>query len=104
MQGEVPAWLQRHPRRDYIVRAILSYPPWVDRRDLKRIKLEAKRMGRDIDHDIPLSHPYVCGLSVPWNLRTISRASNTAKSNRWNPFQLELFDKSPEQITLQMPV
>lgn len=31
-----------------------------------------------------------CGLTVPWNLRIITFAQNAAKSNYWNPYQLEL--------------
>jgi 5-methylcytosine-specific restriction endonuclease McrA len=95
--GDSPGWLQRHPRRAYIVAAILSAPPWVDRAAVNVIRDEARRLTAEtgvphvLDHVVPLSHPMVCGLTVPWNLRVITYAQNAAKSNRWHPDQLELF-------------
>lgn len=41
-----------------------------------------------LDHIIPLRHPEVCGLHVPWNLRVVKRETNLKKGNRfvtcWN--------------------
>lgn len=97
LAGLTPWWVIQHPRRAYIVAANLSTPDWVDREELKTLHAEAKRRTAEtgvyhvLDHVIPLTHPYVCGLTVPWNLRVITNAQNAAKSNRWNPDQLELF-------------
>lgn len=97
LAGSIPWWVQQHPRRSYIVAANLSTPDWVDRNVLKRMHEEAKAATREtgiehvLDHIIPLSHPDVCGLTVPWNLQVVTRAQNAAKSNRWNPNQIELF-------------
>jgi 5-methylcytosine-specific restriction endonuclease McrA len=44
----------------------------------------------EVDHWVPLTHPNVCGLHVDWNLRAIPKLCNMAKSNYWNPDQLEL--------------
>jgi predicted nucleic acid-binding Zn ribbon protein len=54
-----------------------------------------------VDHIIPVQHPYVCGLTVPWNLRVGPESCNQAKSNDWRPDQaaLELI-VVPEQVTL----
>lgn len=96
LRGEEPAWLLKHPRRAYIVQAVLSALPWVDRRELNALRDEARRLTREtgvdhvLDHIIPLSHPHVCGLTVPWNLRVITRAQNAAKGGSFHPDQLAL--------------
>ena len=53
----------------------------------------ARRTGipHHLDHIIPLTHPRVCGLTVPWNLRIIPSGANCSKGNRWCPEQEELF-------------
>lgn len=97
LAGLIPAWLKAHPRRSYIVAANLSTPDWVSRTELKALHEEAKRrtavtgVEHVLDHIVPLNHPDVCGLTVPWNLQVMTRAQNAAKSNRWCPDQLELF-------------
>lgn len=97
LAGDIPWWVQQHPRRAYIVAANLATPDWVDREALKALHDEARRITKEtgvshvLDHIVPLTHPYVCGLTVPWNLRVITRAQNATKSNRWCPDQLELF-------------
>lgn len=94
--GEVIRWLERHPRKSYIVAAVLSSPPWVDRAAMKALREEARRLTETsgvkhvLDHIVPLQHPSVCGLSVPWNLQIITYAQNAAKSNKWAPDQLTL--------------
>lgn len=96
IRGVEPDWLRRHSRRRYIRAVILSTPPWIDTEEIKRIH-QWKRFltlttGVEYvaDHIIPLNHPDVCGLTVPWNLRVMTRAQNAAKGNDWNPWQLEL--------------
>lgn len=103
--GDEPAWLRRHPRRAYIIQALLARPPWVSADALKRFntrRLQLQRLtGRAwvVDHIVPLSHPYVCGLTVPWNLEVTTAAANARKNNRWLNGQAEMFF-SPEQFRL----
>lgn len=44
-----------------------------------------------MDHVIPVNHPRVCGLGVPWNFQIIPWRVNGSKGNTWNPDQLTLF-------------
>lgn len=77
-------------------------PPWLTKHQLHEMKLMyAKRLNitrktgimHHVDHIVPLNHPEVCGLHLPWNLRVITEEENCAKSNnlsgipaeqRWN--------------------
>jgi len=102
MNGEIPEWLKRHPRRSYIEAACLSYPLWVDRQDrllLRQLAYRAASLSEMtgvphvLDHVVPLNHPRVCGLTVLWNLEIVPYTHNARKSNRCdlNNDQLELF-------------
>lgn len=96
LRGERVAWIENRDRADYIRKVVLSYPPWVDRKELEEIWKECRRREIEtgvrhvIDHIVPISHPMVSGLSVPWNLRVVTFAVNASKGNRWDPNQLEL--------------
>lgn len=106
LRGEdLPAWLQKHSRSDYIIAVVLSAPPWVDRAALLRLQKRARELTRVtgvkhvLDHIVPVCHPYVCGLTVPWNIRVIPATANAAKGNQFSPDQLEVFAE-PEQFSL----
>ncbi len=96
--GLPPKWLYLHARRRYVEQKILATPPWVSHRDF--LDLQIAKMERTLetgvqhtlDHIIPLNHPMVCGLNVPWNIQVIPAGANAAKSNNWNPDQQELFN------------
>ncbi len=62
-------------------------PKWVNRRELRSIYDEARRISAStgtqyhVDHIVPLNHPLVCGLHVPWNLRLLTAEENIRKGN-----------------------
>lgn len=96
IEGREPEWLKNHPRRSYVRQRILATPPWPGLRNQLRKMYAIKIPGWSWDHDIPLNHPYVCGLHVPANLKRVPHACNAAKNNKWNPFQREMFKFSPQ--------
>jgi hypothetical protein len=106
MAGDVPKWISNSHRRDYITRIVLSIPPWVDQKDLIALNAEAARISKEtgiehhLDHIVPVSHPLVCGLTVPWNLEIRTAKHNIAKGNFWAPNQLDLFDQPTEDTGL----
>lgn len=97
LAGDVPHWIANSERRKYLEAVCLSYPLWVDHRDIDMLKHWADAMSvfhgqrYVLDHIIPVLHPRVCGLSVPWNFQVIHWKANGVKSNYWEPDQLELF-------------
>lgn len=103
--GEVPQWVANHRRRDYIIAYALSAPIWVDRAALRRIYADAvaktKKTGllHVVDHDIPLTHRYVCGLTVPSNLKVVPWRTNASKRNHWHGGLVDMFSE-PEQFSL----
>ena len=96
LRGEEPDWLVYHPRRSYVRAAVLSALPWVDRKELNALRDEARRLTREtgiehvMAHIVPLNHPRVCGLTVPWNFKLIPRAVNAAEGNYFCPEQMEM--------------
>lgn len=104
--GNAPQWLLNHKRRGYIWAAILSFPPWVSRAELALIDAEAHRLTRmtgvphEVNHIIPLRHPLVSGLTVPWNLEIVTQATNGRIGNCFDlrPVQqLCLFEKQQRE-------
>lgn len=84
-------------QRNWIVQRIVATPPWVDMRAIREIYIQAEHLGyetgelHDVDHIVPLIHPLVCGLHVPWNLQPLPAKANNRKSNRFGYEQLSLF-------------
>ena len=60
-------------------------PSWVDHTALRKIYEQAVRAGKHVDHIIPLQHPDVCGLHVPWNLQLLTPTENMRKRNKFVP-------------------
>lgn len=67
----------------------VAQPPWVRELDLMPLYEEARRLtvetgvAHSVDHEVPLKHPLVCGLHVPWNLRVMPLIDNIRKGNKW---------------------
>lgn len=59
--------------------------PWTTIADFLPICRKAVKAGPKyvIDHIVPLKHPEVCGLHVPWNLRVVLKATNLRKGSTW---------------------
>lgn len=97
LAGKEPYWVSEHPRADYVRQAYLSVLPWVDRTELRWIhrwkNMWSILTGVEhvIDNIVPLNHPRVCGLTVPWNLRLVPRSVNGFKGGHWCEGQEELF-------------
>lgn len=94
LAGVEPEWLRIYPRRTYVRTLALSVPDWVDWaaiqtfHTLKRQLTAATGVEHVVDHIVPLNHPYVCGLTVPWNLRVVTQQQNANKGNDFNPDQM----------------
>ncbi len=94
--GDIPDWLRNHPRFRYLHAAVLSFPYWVARAELRRIDAEAKRLTRitgiphQVDHIIPINHPRVCGLTVPGNLTILTQRMNGSKGGYWHEDETEI--------------
>jgi hypothetical protein len=67
-------------------------PPWLTQEHqdaIAALYADAKRLNEEtgvehhVDHVIPLVHPAVCGLHVPWNLQVIPANDNLKKSNKF---------------------
>lgn len=91
MAGDTPGWVQRSKRRPYIEQVLMSTPPWQPIAELKAIQYRARCLTEmtgtehHIAHIVPLTHPRVCGLTVPWNLEIKPAKANLSESNRWIP-------------------
>jgi 5-methylcytosine-specific restriction endonuclease McrA len=72
-------------------RRLQATPVWVDIEALRSVYVEAKQLSKErsinyhVDHIVPLQHPLVCGLHVPWNLQIITAEQNILKSNNFVP-------------------
>jgi hypothetical protein len=97
MAGDVPPWVKNNKRASYIRQACLSAPLWARQSDFKYLRelvmwhSEMTGVKHVIDHVIPLNHPRVSGLTVPWNLQVIPWRVNAVKGGTWCPEQEELF-------------
>lgn len=96
LAGDEPQWLLEHPRSEYVRQCYLARLPWVDREELKWLdfcrRAWSVATGREhvLDHVVPLTHPAVCGLTVPWNFRLVPHEVNASRGNDWFEHQMEM--------------
>jgi hypothetical protein len=72
---------------NYWTKIYWATPPWISElqiAEMRRISTNAPP-GYHIDHIVPLTSPYVCGLNVPWNLQYLPEKVNLIKSNNHWP-------------------
>lgn len=110
LRGEEPAWITRHKRREYVIRAIIATPPWVDVKALRALAHRRDVLTRStgvrhvLDHIVPLTHPLVSGLNVPENIQIIPAGTNALKLNGWCEWHGDLFAglPPPPPVTLSL--
>lgn len=73
LYNATPKWLSAEQRKAYY--AIM--------REAKQRRRGGERV--EVDHIVPMLHPLVCGLNVPWNLRIVPAKINQRKSNNYWP-------------------
>ena len=89
VKARVTAFNRDHPEKANARNALRrsrklnATPIWVDRAALLEIYTEATDRNLTVDHIVPLQHPLVCGLHVPWNLQLLTSSENSRKGNRF---------------------
>lgn len=105
LRGERVHWIENNARAAYIRKCVLSFPPWVDRNALRAVWQTCRDLERvtgvahHISHIVPLNHPRVSGLTVPWNLKALPAKKNMSDGNAWCEWHGDLFSE-PEQLRL----
>lgn len=61
-----------------------AQPPWMKTAELAAVYARARESGMTVDHIVPIHHPLVCGLHVPWNLQLMSARDNFKKGNKFD--------------------
>lgn len=95
-----PSW-----RRRWMIQRILATPPWVDMKEIRKVYIRAAELSAEtgqawtVGHIVPLNHPRVCGLHVPWNIQPELASANFSKGNAWCEWHGDLFE-DPEQLRL----
>ena len=83
------AWARRHPDRKNAATAhrraakLKATPSWANMAAIKAIYLKASRLGKEVDHIIPLRSPTVCGLHWEGNLQLLAPLENARKGNSY---------------------
>lgn len=82
------ALLSRRRSYQYWTQIHWATPPWMTDEmwvAVRKIYESATPGFDEVDHIVPLKHPLVCGLNVPWNMRRETVRYNQSKSNNYWP-------------------
>jgi hypothetical protein len=60
-------------------------PAWANADAMRAIYQQARALGLEVDHIVPIKGGTVCGLHCEANLEPISALANKLKGNRWWP-------------------
>lgn len=69
-----------------------AIPPWANYEKIQSIYDECARLSADtgiqhhVDHVIPLTSKFVCGLHCESNLQILTKSENSQKSNKFSPY------------------
>ena len=75
--------------RAYSLKKSQSMPRWADAEEIQKFYIKSKELTlstgvkHQVDHIVPLTHEFVCGLHIPANLRVITAAENLRKTNHF---------------------
>lgn len=83
---------KKEQRLFYKKRLKEATPKWVrlhyaeEMKYLVTLREDATRLTGEqhhLDHVVPITHPEICGLNVPWNLQVIPATHNLSKGNTY---------------------
>lgn len=86
-------WREKNRERVNVVVAIYNAfyrasrlkatPSWINKKEIADIYKKASQLHLEVDHIVPLKHPNICGLHVPWNLQLLTKIENARKGNKF---------------------
>lgn len=92
----------------YYGQLALATPKWADQKGIKAWYDLAQKVGKQVDHIVPINHPYVCGLHCEDNFQLLTPEQNLHKSNHnWpdSPFETyHMFDDPSQPEQYQLPL
>ena len=65
----------------------MSGPPWADQKKILILYEKALILGMEVDHIVPITSSFVCGLHCEDNLQLLCKSENVSKGNRSWPDQ-----------------
>lgn len=113
------SWLKRDPNEPglspsmkrnivYFNKLHTATPLWADKDVIDKYYEEASRLGKHVDHIVPICNDYVCGLHCENNLQLLDPKVNMSKSNHdWpdSPYERHhLFDDPNEPEQYELPL
>lgn len=88
LEDQSEIWFEKDARKRKAL--IQATPSWVDRDEIRRIYEECDRLnqrypatGFVVHHIVPITHPKVCGLHIPENLKVVSKTMKKGLGRRF---------------------